>query len=149
LRIASVSLPCDGGGKRRGLLSARRAGREGIPSPAARLSHRRSGVPLTATFAVAAFAFVLVETAIIVRVPVQAYVLWASVAASGAMTVLSFAILREFFPKKTRAARMRLSIFFTSARRFCCNRRSGSLSIAGRLIPRDITRMSPIKWVWP
>ena len=62
---------------------------------------KRSGVPLTAIFGAAALAFVLVETAIIVRVPLPSYVLWTSVAAFGAMTVLSFAILSEFFPKES------------------------------------------------
>ena len=43
----------------------------------------------------------MVETAIILRVPAPAYVLWAAVAAFGAMTVLSYAILGEFFPKES------------------------------------------------
>ena len=46
----------------------------GVLGTAADRLHRK-GVPLTVTFALAVLAFVMIETAIILRVPAPAYVL--------------------------------------------------------------------------
>jgi len=44
--------------------------------------------------------FIATQFALILRVPIPSYLLWAVVAAIGAATVLSFAILAEYFPKQ-------------------------------------------------
>jgi hypothetical protein len=47
-----------------------------------------------------AAVFIATQFALIPRVPIPSYLLWAVVAAIGAATVLSFAILAEYFPKQ-------------------------------------------------
>lgn len=62
---------------------------------------RRHGIPLTRTFGCAALALIGAEMMLILQMPVSSYVLWAVVAGFGAMTVLSYAILGECFPKES------------------------------------------------
>ena len=49
------------------------------------------------------FAAIAILLALVVRMPLPAYVPWATIAAVGAATVLSFAILSEYFPKEMSA----------------------------------------------
>jgi MFS family permease len=44
--------------------------------------------------------FIAAQFALILRLPIPSYLEWAVVAAVGAATVLSFAILAEYFPKE-------------------------------------------------
>jgi MFS family permease len=47
--------------------------------------------------------FIAAQLAIILRLPIPTYVPWAIIAAVGAATVLSFALLPEYFPKEMSA----------------------------------------------
>jgi MFS family permease len=58
---------------------------------------RRGVVPL---LGLVAALFIATQLALILRLPVPSYLLWAVVAAVGAATVLSFAILADYFPKQ-------------------------------------------------
>jgi MFS family permease len=60
---------------------------------------RRRGTPLAATLAVATGAAMLAQLALVLRWPVPVWLPWVTIAATGAGTVLSYAILSEMFPK--------------------------------------------------
>ena len=59
----------------------------------------RRGVSLSATFAIACGLALIAQFALILRWPVPVWLPWIAVAALGAGTVLSYAIVTEFFPK--------------------------------------------------
>jgi predicted MFS family arabinose efflux permease len=61
---------------------------------------RRRNVQPQAVVGVVAALFMAVQTALILRWPLPSYVLWCLIAAAGAVTVLSYAILAENFPKE-------------------------------------------------
>jgi MFS family permease len=61
---------------------------------------RRRGVGPQALLGVVAIVFIAAQLALILRWPLPSYFLWAIVAAVGAATVLSYAILAEYFPKE-------------------------------------------------
>ncbi len=63
----------------------------------------RRGVSRESFFAAIAILFVAAQLALVVRMPLPAYVPWATIAAFGAATVLSFAILSEYFPREMSA----------------------------------------------
>ena len=60
---------------------------------------RRRGTPLPATLAIATGAAILAQLALVFRWPVPVWLPWVTIAATGAGTVLSYAILSEMFPK--------------------------------------------------
>ena len=60
---------------------------------------RRNVEPQAVVGAVAAL-FMAVQTALILRWPLPSYILWCLIAAAGAVTVLSYAILASHFPKE-------------------------------------------------
>jgi MFS family permease len=60
---------------------------------------RRRGTPLAATLAVATGAAILAQLALVLRLPMPLWLPWVIIAATGAGTVLSYAILSEMFPK--------------------------------------------------
>ena len=60
----------------------------------------RRGVGPEALLGIVAVVFMTAQLALILRWPVPPYILWAIVAAVGAATVLSYAILAEHFPKE-------------------------------------------------
>lgn len=64
---------------------------------------RRRGLGREAFYAVIATAFIAAQMTLILRLPVPAFVPWSIIAAVGAATVLSFAILPEYFPKEMSA----------------------------------------------
>ena len=59
---------------------------------------RRRGVGPRALLGVVAMIFIAAQLALILRLPLPSYVPWIVVAAVGAGTVLSYAILAEYFP---------------------------------------------------
>jgi sugar phosphate permease len=61
---------------------------------------RKSGVGPGALLGLVAAAFIATQFALVLRLPLPSYLQWAVVAAVGAATVLSFAILAEYFPKE-------------------------------------------------
>ena len=61
---------------------------------------RRRGVGPEMLLALVAAVFIAAQLALILRLPLPSFFLWAVVAAVGAATVLSFAILTEYFPKE-------------------------------------------------
>jgi MFS family permease len=61
---------------------------------------RRRNVEPQAVVGVVAALFMTVQTALILRWPLPSYVLWCLIAAAGAVTVLSYAILADNFPKE-------------------------------------------------
>ena len=61
---------------------------------------RRHGVGPEALLGIVATVFIAAQFALILRWPLPSYILWAVVAAVGAATVLSYAILAEYFPKE-------------------------------------------------
>jgi MFS family permease len=61
---------------------------------------RRRGVGPEVLLGLVAAVFIATQLALILRVPIPSYLQWAVVAAVGAATVLSFAILAEYFPKQ-------------------------------------------------
>jgi MFS family permease len=61
---------------------------------------RRRGVGPEVLLGLVAIAFITTQFALILRLPLPSYLQWALVAAVGAATVLSFAILAEYFPKQ-------------------------------------------------
>lgn len=61
---------------------------------------RRRNVEPQAVVGVVAALFMTVQTALILRWPLPSYVLWCLIAAAGAVTVLSYAILAYQFPKE-------------------------------------------------
>ena len=64
---------------------------------------RRRGLGREAYFAVIAIAFIAAQMMLILRLPVPSFVPWSIIAAVGAATVLSFAMLPEYFPKEMSA----------------------------------------------
>jgi MFS family permease len=61
---------------------------------------RRRGVRTQIVLAVVGAVFVTAQFALILRMPISSYVVWAIVASVGAATVLSFTILAEYFPNE-------------------------------------------------
>ena len=61
---------------------------------------RRRGVGPEGLLGIVATVFITAQLALILRWPLPSYILWAVVAAVGAATVLSYAILAEYFPKE-------------------------------------------------
>ena len=61
---------------------------------------RRRGVRTQIVLAVVGAVFVAAQFALVLRVPLSSYVVWAIVASVGAATVLSFTILAEYFPNE-------------------------------------------------
>jgi hypothetical protein len=61
---------------------------------------RRHHVSPKIVLAITAAAFVAAEVLLILRVPIPSFVLWAIIASVGAATVLSYAILAQYFPKE-------------------------------------------------
>ena len=61
---------------------------------------RRRGVGPGVLLGLVAAVFIATQFALILRLPLPSYLQWAVVAAVGAATVLSFAILAEYFPKE-------------------------------------------------
>lgn len=61
---------------------------------------RRRGVGPEVLLGLVAAVFIATQFALILRLPLPSYLQWAVVAAVGAATVLSFAILAEYFPKE-------------------------------------------------
>jgi MFS family permease len=61
---------------------------------------RRRGVGPEVLLGLVAVAFITTQFALILRLPLPSYLQWAVMAAVGAATVLSFAILAEYFPKQ-------------------------------------------------
>jgi MFS family permease len=63
-----------------------------------------------------ATVFITAQLALILRWPLPSYILWAVVAAVGAATVLSYAILAEYFPKELAGrANAALNVFHIGA----------------------------------
>jgi MFS family permease len=58
----------------------------------------RRGVPLSTLLGATAGLFIVAQLGLIFRVPISSYLLWGIVAAVGAITVLSYAIVSEAFP---------------------------------------------------
>jgi predicted MFS family arabinose efflux permease len=61
---------------------------------------RRRNVEPQAVVAAVAALLITVQTALILRWPLPSYILWCLIAAAGAVTVLSYAILASHFPKE-------------------------------------------------
>jgi MFS family permease len=61
---------------------------------------RKRGVGPEALLGLVAAVFIATQFALILRLPLPSFLQWAVVAAVGAATVLSFAILAEYFPKE-------------------------------------------------
>ena len=61
---------------------------------------RKRGVGPGALLGLVAAVFIATQFALVLRLPLPSYLQWAVVAAVGAATVLSFAILAEYFPKE-------------------------------------------------
>ena len=61
---------------------------------------RKRGVGPHVPLGLVATVFIATQLALILRLPLPSYLHWAVVAAVGAATVLSFAILAEYFPKE-------------------------------------------------
>ena len=61
---------------------------------------RKHGVGPGALLGLVAAVFIATQFALILHLPIPSYLQWAVVAAVGAATVLSFAILAEYFPKQ-------------------------------------------------
>ncbi|MFZ2156687.1 MAG: MFS transporter [Bradyrhizobium sp.] len=77
---------------------------------------RRPGVGPEMLLALVASVFISAQLALILRLPLPSLFLWAVVAAVGAATVLSFAILTEYFPKElTGRANGALNLFHIAA----------------------------------
>jgi MFS family permease len=62
---------------------------------------RRRGITSTAMLGSAAVVFIITQAAILLRLPAPDYLLWGVVAVFGAMTVLGYAAVAEFFPKES------------------------------------------------
>jgi MFS family permease len=61
---------------------------------------RRRGIGPEVLLGLVATVFVAIQLALILRLPLPTSVLWSGVAATGAATVLSYAILAEYFPEE-------------------------------------------------
>ena len=76
----------------------------------------RRGIGPEILLGLVATVFVAIQLALILRLPLPAYVLWSGVAATGAATVLSYAILADYFPKElTGRANGALNLFHIGA----------------------------------
>jgi MFS family permease len=60
---------------------------------------RRRGTPLPATLAIVTAAAIVAQLALVLRLPMPLWLPWVTIAATGAGTVVSYAILSEMFPK--------------------------------------------------
>src|SRR5258705_12556029 len=77
---------------------------------------RRRGVGPEVLLGLVAAVFIATQFALILRLPLPSYLQWAVVAAGGAGTLLRFAILAEYFPKKLAGrANGALNLFHTPA----------------------------------
>jgi MFS family permease len=77
---------------------------------------RRRNIQPQAVFGVVAVLFIAVQVALTLRWPVPSYVLWCFVAAVGATTVLSYAIVADYFPKELAGrANAALNVFHIGA----------------------------------
>ena len=77
---------------------------------------RRRGVGPEILLGLVAAVFIATQFALILRLPLPSYLEWAVVAAVGAATVLSFAIMAEYFPKQlTGRANGALNLFHIAA----------------------------------
>jgi MFS family permease len=77
---------------------------------------RRRGVGPEVLLGLVAALFIATQFVLILRLPVPSYLQWAVVAAVGAATVLSFAILAEYFPKQLAGrANAALNLFHIAA----------------------------------
>jgi MFS family permease len=77
---------------------------------------RRRGVGPEILLGFVATVFIAIPLALILRLPLPPYVLWSGVAATGAATVLSYAILAEYVPKElTGRANGALNLFHVAA----------------------------------
>lgn len=76
----------------------------------------RRGVGPEVLLGLVAALFIATQFALILRLPLPSYLQWAVVAAVGAATVLSFAILAEYFPKQLAGrANAALNLFHIAA----------------------------------
>ena len=64
---------------------------------------RRRGVGREAYYAAIAIVFIGAQMLLVFRVPIPSFIPWSIIAAVGAATVMSFAILPEYFPKEMSA----------------------------------------------
>lgn len=77
---------------------------------------RRRGVGPEVLLGLVATIFITIQLALILRLPLPSYLLWCGIAATGAATVLSYAILAEYFPKElTGRANGALNLFHIAA----------------------------------
>ncbi len=77
---------------------------------------RRRGIGPETLLSVVTAVFIAVQLALILRLPLPSYFLWAVVAAVGAAIVLSYAILAEYFPREfTGRANGALNLFHIAA----------------------------------
>ena len=73
---------------------------------------RRHGVGAQLVLAAVGVLFVVAQLALILRLPVPSYLVWAIIGSVGAATVLSFTILAEYFPSEIAGqANAALNIF--------------------------------------
>lgn len=77
---------------------------------------RRRNIQPQAVFGVVAVLFIVVQVALILRWPLPSYLPWCFVAAVGATTVLSYAIVADYFPKELAGrANAALNVFHIGA----------------------------------
>jgi len=77
---------------------------------------RRRGVGPESLLGLVATIFIAIQLALVLQVPLPSYILWSGVAATGAATVLSYAILAEYVPKElTGRANGALNLFHIAA----------------------------------
>ena len=80
----------------------------------------RRGVGRRTLLGLVAAMFIVAQLTLILRLPVPSYLPWAVIAAVGAMTVLSYAILAEYFPKEL-AGRANAALNVLPYRRRVCS----------------------------
>jgi MFS family permease len=77
---------------------------------------RRRGVGPETLLGLVATIFIAIQLALVLQLPLPSYILWSGVAATGAATVLSYAILAEYVPKElTGRANGALNLFHIAA----------------------------------
>lgn len=77
---------------------------------------RRRGIGPEILLGGVATVFIAIQLALILRLPLPSYLLWSGVAATGAATVLSYAVLADYFPKElTGRANGVLNLFHIGA----------------------------------
>ena len=77
---------------------------------------RRRGIGPETLLGGVATVFIAIQVALILRLPLPSYLLWSGVAATGATTVLSYAVLADYFPKElTGRANGVLNLFHIAA----------------------------------